>query len=456
MPYEEIGTSGGIGGARDVLELRDGERPGTCNLDQIACAGGTPYEEIGTSACAQHEQFAPRAVEIPVQHDDVVVNAASVPHSSETCTGLTTPTLAACCPTTDLLPTSAPRCRSLEGVVKEKCEINNEQREPRSVISNSSITRPADTAKTRKEHGSTQPTAKEAKLLRNATRTAARLRQQVMVTRYELELLTNDCSLSQKEDVALKIRALEEDGDLGGLRAAGSSTLSRPCAPEGRYVQTRPSETQPWGERLSRLEASVQSLTSLSARSDMRLWELYARARKEQLDDNDVISRCAPQEAPVTNPMCNGKSLSPLQTMLPVDTIANRGMLYISTNTAVLEQLATAHAADTATGGTNPEVTSERLIATANNSSQTRYHSLGATLRLGHERAPDHLVKMVVDSGAAESGADLCEFERRYPTLIDEIEPVTDRRFVDAQDREIPLVGRILMKVCLPLKKALF
>ena len=93
--------------------------------------------------------------------------------------------------------------------------------------------------KVKKEHGTKKASASSTRPgpheLDVAERDRRRLRDKLKLVRYELELLTAGGGLSQREDIALRIRALE-DGQEGIIRPSVPNRLSRPCVPEGMYT----------------------------------------------------------------------------------------------------------------------------------------------------------------------------------------------------------------------------
>ena len=123
----------------------------------------------------------------------------------------------------------------------------------------------------------------------------------------------------------------------------------------------------------------------------------------EQLGADDAISRCAPESQPITNPHCPSKSTAALDTMLPASVTANRGALYVSTNTAVLRQLWM----DYLQAGSDEHTVTTVPMFTKRVAGAARCHSLNATISLGHDLVESQAVHVIVDSGAAESGADL-------------------------------------------------
>ena len=444
LPYEEIGTSSGlIASRRDATQWWPDTDDGAAAEAPQACAASEVYAG-GRSLC-----IATRNV-----HSTARSLTVAQPRARR-----------------------APCCLCLEGVEEDNPdERNREQHEgthdmggrlsPTSVISEGTVRRPRQATmakkgmkKVKKSDGTKKEDSHESKNngrtktndseLLAAQRERSKLRTRLLLTQYELELVAAGGGLSQCEDLSLKIRSLEDGLDQSTLRPSSGSKLSRPMAPEGMHP-VKPSKT--WLERLSALEASARSLTSLSDRADQTLLTLHRRAMEEQLGTDDVIGRCAAKSQPVTNPMCPSKSNEALDTMLPNSMVANRGMIYLSTNTDVLKQLAGGVIeSEDDSGQLNavPKPTTVQMFSKESVGRVDRCHSLSADITLGHALTESAEVRMVVDSGAAESGADAQHFLRQYPQLETHIESVTDRRFVDAQDREIPLVGKVRMRVCL-------
>ena len=411
-----------------------------------------PYEEIGTSQSHDADRNGAQPQLALELNDDPVTKAVTARTVSETsddpcCVRRLAQTVECWRALRPPRRLQDPHCLRLEGV-EETYNRHEEQCEPKSpttVISNGAVMRPRKATMAKKGKGmkKEKPTSVDvtSKLLA-LQQDRAKLRTRILLTRYELELLTAN-ELSRQEDLSLKIRYLENEVDLGELRPAGSSKLSRPMAPEGVCGVNEP---KTYSARLSALETAARSLTSLSDKTNAALMKLHNHAMAEQLGADDAISRCAPESRPVTNPRCPSKSNGALDTMLPTSMEADRGAVYISTNTAVLRQLWTSYL------HTSPDqdlVTTVPMFSKRATRDASRCHSLSATLALGHQLVEPQLVTMIVDSGAAESGADLQQFLALFPQLEDQIEKVTDRRFIDAQDREIPLVGRVKMRICL-------
>ena len=272
-----------------------------------------------------------------------------------------------------------------------------------------------------------------------------RLQRQLQVTRYELELLCTGKGLSQLEDVALRVQCLEES--VNGLRGKQHGAMSKPSSPEGvNSEHALPRSQQEWRQRLKKAERRVHELTHLSDKSEEALWELYARVMEEQLGAQDVISECAEKPEYHTNPHCPSRSLQPLTTMVPSNVEADRGSLYIHTDVSTLEMLIR----DGSEGDSPIETVAlfnQRSVPLTGQ--KHRHQSLSATLMVGHASVKSREIDMIVDTGAAESGADFNAFVSQYPELRDSITPVCDRRFVDAQSNEIPLVGQVMMQICL-------
>ena len=328
VPTEEIGTSSHLGtfvhvGGCDVLE------PGG------DCSRHLPRGEIGTSGDSEWDSRDAAGYVLPTLHDDTCANASLVCAASELCGGMARPirvdgvvapfSRGSIAVRSSCSERRVSRCHGLEGVVSSHCGDGNHDGNHEQLAHAHAPTLGQDTTmdhrtpkksdgmkKVKKDHGTKkESTGSEPHRLAMVERDRQRLRDKLQLVRYELELLTAGGGLSQQEDAALRVRALE-DGYEDIIRPSVSSKFSRPCAPEGMYTTKELAPTKNLSGRLAALETAARSLTSLSMRSDAALWKLHAKAMEEQLQADDAISRCAPSATSISNPHCEAPSERPL------------------------------------------------------------------------------------------------------------------------------------------------
>ena len=287
-----------------------------------------------------------------------------------------------------------------------------------------------------------RPVAREADQSRMKAQEARwKLQRKILELKYELELLSGELNLSAREDLLYRMHCLEN-----GLEAPSGkqpTSLSKMQVPLGTSPSiVLPASRDAWEQRLKEADYRSRRLTQLSNRSDQALRELYDNAQREQLNAGDPLTWCEDQSVPVTNPHCSRKSLRPLETMVPSDVEVDRGAVYLCTDSKALSMLAQ-------TESEPDDRAVVQMFSVPAAGPRRRCQSLSTTLRLGGVGSHDRMVSIIVDCGAAESGYDSTAFRTDHPELVSQIQPVSDRRFVDAQGNEIPLEGVVRMKVCL-------
>ena len=315
---------------------------------------------------------------------------------------------------------TAPETEGNSAPLKEKDPTTPRQERKRKVKTPTTATKPSYDSK-----------------LWEAWQQRQKLKCQLELVRYELELLcaADKEDLSRIEDASLELDRLESGHVLRPMTTSGFSK------PRGPSVVGKDRSLRDPGRRVTRLEGLATRLTNLAKKSDEALWELYAQSLDEQANADDALSTFAPRPQPMTNPHCPGRSDAPLDSMLPVGSVAQRGMLYINTDESTLKLLTE--------GEPPPDDIKTVPFFLERKVGQSRYQSLSARLVLGHEGGTDQEQDVVVDTGAAHSGIDQASLQRLYPELASQMEPVEGLRFVDASDREMPLAGKVRMKVCL-------